>query len=240
MGCMSNKKGGFKKNAWGNWKKKWAKKKCDWNDRDDRKDGFEKKIIKFNCDDGFKFKKYGWTSEDACNWKSKKDWKSSKCDDGDKSCGTKKGWKKKDWKKKDHDKKYDWKKFADCDDETPEKPETDGPVDQADNRAPEIVAPTNPDVRIDNSAYNTVVATVEAVDLDGDTLFFKINDSNDQDSPDADQFVIDQQTGEITMVQAPSVFGSADGDWMYQIEVEVTDQLATDSIILDINYVAAA
>jgi len=246
MGCMSYKKGGFKggfqKKAWGNWKKKWADKKCEPNDRDDRKDDFEKKIIKFDCGGEFKFKKYGWASDDGCNWKSKKAWKAWKRKDDDDGCGPKKDWKKKDWKKKDLDKKCDWKKIkpVECDPEEEEHPDTDGPVDQQVNRAPDIIAPTETQIMIDNTAQNSVVSKVEAVDLDGDSLVFKINDTSDADSPDADSFIIDPQTGEVTMIGVPSVFGSADGDWSYQIEVEVTDGQATDNVVLDMLYFASA
>lgn len=248
MGCKSYKKGwvkgGFQKNAWGNWKKKWINKKFDSDERDDRNDDFETKTIKIDCGGGFKFKKFGWSSKDGDGWKLKDGWKKSKHwkRDDDDGGSKKKGWKKKEWSKEDHDKKYDWKKFGkcgcDCDEEQPEEhPETDGgPA----NRAPNIVAPTKTQILIDNTAQNQVVSKVEATDLDGDTLVFKINDASDADSPDADSFIIDPQTGEITMTGVPSVFGSADGDWSYQIEVEVTDGQATDSVVLDLLYFASA
>lgn len=241
MGCKANKKGWFKgdykKKAWGNWKKKWADKKCGRDERDDRKDDFDKKIIKTDCDGGFKFKKFGWSSDDGCNGTSKKAWKSWKRKDSDDGCGNKKGWKKKDF-----DKKCDWKKIPpiECEpeDETPELPETDG--DPQPNRAPQIIEPTSNLVMIDDTAHDNMITEVNAIDLDGDSLIFKINDSTDPDSADADSFIIDSQTGEITMTGVPSINGSADGDWTYQIEVEVTDGQATDSIILDIMYLTSA
>ena len=251
-------KSGGKKKYWGekSWKKKWAK-TCKRDDRDDRKD-FDNK---FKCDFDFKIKKWGWADKDgfgcggwtskfkfkdcgvdlkikkwACDWKPKQDNDDGFCGNRNDDCDR--------GQIKFRDCKIDWKGCevdppVECKPEIITETVCDFP-EEPKNTAPEIVAPTNTQILIDESADQNVVTKVVAEDLDDDTLVYSINDATDPDSADADLFTIDSQTGEVMMLEAPHATGSADGDWRYQIEVEVTDGQATDSIILDLLYVSAA
>ncbi|MEM7213047.1 MAG: cadherin repeat domain-containing protein, partial [Pseudomonadota bacterium] len=101
------------------------------------------------------------------------------------------------------------------------------------NNAPEIVAPT--EAALNFSATQGEVVTVKAEDLDaGDTLIFSITET--AASEDADQFIIDAQTGQVWINGNIQSMGSADGDSTYEIEVEVTDGKDVDTILLELTY----
>lgn len=136
-------------------------------------------------------------------------------DDAGASCS---GWKTSPWKK------AWWSKHCDKD---------DTPVEEV-NNAPTITSPTAPTITVVNTALGAQIATVVAEDLDGDTLEFSIVSANGDESADADMFLIDPVTGQLTIAEALTPFASADGDATYEIEVAVTDGQATDTIELDI------
>lgn len=222
--CWNFKKKGY------DFKSKFKFKK---NDTDDDHGSIKAKFFKDKFSDGLKK-----------HWKIKKAWKKDNCDD-DKDGGSKIDWKKasKDcWKDavKDHWKKCGdkkpWKKL--CDDKLPETPEPPLPPvcelpEEPENAAPVI---TGPDGMIPVGLFSAglVVADVDATDADGDTLVFSINDASNANSPDADLFTIDPETGAIT-ANAPLGFdGSADGDESYQIEVMVSDGDLSDTMILNL------
>lgn len=88
------------------------------------------------------------------------------------------------------------------------------------NRAPEFVGEKQKKVKIgpDKSKKDAVIAKIEATDPDGDTLIFKLG------GEDADQFEIDETTGEIRNgVDGLKPFDSADGDSIYELTVTVED-----------------
>lgn len=258
---------GKAKKSWGekSWKKKWAK-TCERDEREDRKD-LDKKV---KCDFDLKIKKWAWDGDDGfgCGgWKSKFKFKHCNVDLKNKKWGC--DWEPKDGRDdnddfcdgRDDDYDRGQIKFRDCkikwkgcEIESPvncdspilceqdviEEVVCDYPTEPAANNAPTIIAPTERQILIDDSANNNIVSKVVAEDLDGDSLVFSINDATDPDSADAEFFTIDSQSGEILMTEAPGPWGSVDGDSIYQIEVEVSDGQATDSIILDLLYVTSA
>ncbi len=205
-------KGGWGHKSWGD--KKWAKKKSWCDDKDD--------------------------APVSISWKQKtcekKDFKFDfgKCKPIEFGCrdnddrGGHKSWKKKHWEKK-----FDWKKGCGRD----EEPET--PVEDV-NTAPEITAPGDTDITVTGFRAGTFAADVDAIDADGDTLVFSIVDDPNADE-DGDLFVIDAETGVITVGEAGINRRSEDGDTTYSVEVEVTDGQATDTIQLEltIDFLAA-
>lgn len=255
----------YSSKAW-NTKKSWKKDgfKKDYKSKYDK----FKKHSDDDCGPSFdwkkSFKKKDWKKDFKKDWKSdwKFEWKGWKKDGHDNGHDCKVDWKgcKIDWSIKRGDCKTDWgkcrdgdKKNYDCkidlhvcdlrppkpDCEEPELPEP--PVEQA-NRAPVITGPVDDTIDIGRADVGDIVARVTAEDPDvNDTLVFRILDATDPDSPDADMFLIDPETGVVTLKEDGGPFGSANGDASYLIEVEVEDSgNLTDTIELEFTYFTAA
>ena len=230
MGCWGKSSWGGNWGSYGggrSYKKKYIKKSAWKRDDDDNQGG--KKAFKFCGNDDWRD---GW----------KKSWKKSwdRKDRDDDNDGGFKGWKFKSCKRWDRDeddrggkcgiKKF-WKKFDKkpviCEPE-PEQPETE------DNNAPEITAPAQPFATFTESNPGIVVTDVDAIDPDGDTLVFSLVESSNPESADADLFVVDPATGVLTFAQQLTLDGSADGDAIYEVAVQVSDGDLTDTIELDL------
>ena len=213
-----------------------------WKFKDDGDDcGWRKKVLIKDCDIDIQIDDKGFKPlPQVCDFPLPEEEPTS-CKIDVKGCGFKfKGWGK--WKKcdDDRDEPETPKQPEVCEPETPTVPENEEPGGELSdgNNAPTIVEPTETTVLINAGSQGQVVTTVVAEDLDGDTLVFSINDATDPDSADADLFMIDPDTGVVTLNGVPTA--STDGDQIYQIEVEVTDGEEVDSIILDFIHFTSA
>ena len=213
-----------------------------WKFKDDGDDcGWRKKVAIKDCDIDIQIDDKGFKPlPQVCDFPLP-DEEPVTCKIDVKGCGFKfKGWGKRKKCDDDRDEPETPDQPEVCDPQPPVIPEEEEPEISDGNNAPTITAPTNPDVLIDVTSQGRVVTQVVAEDLDGDSLVFSINDATDPDSADADLFLIDSATGEISLTGIVSPMGSADGDNSYQIEVEVTDGQEVDSIVLDFVYFTSA
>ncbi len=168
----------------------------------------------------------GWSSWGGWVSKVKKDREKNACDDREP------GGRQHDWhdriKKKFADKTCRDRDQDDCGSAANTKDGSHGMSDwkACKNHAPTILGNTEKIVQTtqDQTRKGTVIARIEAEDLDGDTLKFKLR------GEDADHFDIDADTGVVTTrVDGLAPFASADGDSVFEIEVVAKDVHGAES-----------